>query len=251
MTLMGYVFNFKDVKAYEAWSNLPANRSAFANETRLMMELLKPMRGRRVLDIGCGTGALMSAFMELGLSVTGIDPSPYMLDAAAAALDCRAELRRGVAEELPFDDNAFHYVCMVKTLSFVDNPRAAISEAFRVAKDRVFIGILHRPAIAKMRRFIKRSSDKASFEGTRLVGVRELKKIARNLLGDVPITQRTLHNLPLTPEAFTRHLENASPLNSLLFGYYTGMVITPVPRFRTRPLQVPCAAKPRAEGVVG
>jgi hypothetical protein len=75
--------------------------------------------------------------------------------------------------------------------------------------------------------------------------------MTRNLLGDVPITRRTLRNLPLTPEPVARRLEHAFPLRCFPFGTYTGMVITPVPRFRTRPLQVSCTTKPRAQGLAG
>jgi 2-polyprenyl-3-methyl-5-hydroxy-6-metoxy-1,4-benzoquinol methylase len=38
----------------------------------------------RILDLGCGTGALCNDYAALGHLVTGIDPAPAMLDAARA-----------------------------------------------------------------------------------------------------------------------------------------------------------------------
>jgi ubiquinone/menaquinone biosynthesis C-methylase UbiE len=35
---------------------------------------------KRVIDFGCGTGALASAFVERGHNVTGVDPAPAMLN---------------------------------------------------------------------------------------------------------------------------------------------------------------------------
>ena len=80
---MGHVFDFKDAIAYEQWLKKPENKAAFELETRLMKTLLQPMRGESVLDIGCGTGACLLAFLEMGLQVTGLDPSTYMLDIAS------------------------------------------------------------------------------------------------------------------------------------------------------------------------
>jgi ubiquinone/menaquinone biosynthesis C-methylase UbiE len=84
LPLMGYVFDFKDAIAYEQWFKKPESQIAFELETRLMRTLLQPVRGESVLDIGCGTGAGLLAFLEMGLLVTGLDPSTYMLDISSS-----------------------------------------------------------------------------------------------------------------------------------------------------------------------
>ena len=105
LLFMGYVFNFNDAISYEEWFNNPRNRFAADLESSLMIDLLKPMRGETVLEIGCGTGAFLLPFLELDLQVTGLDPSPYMLDIALNTLGNRVDLYRGFAEDLPFEDN--------------------------------------------------------------------------------------------------------------------------------------------------
>ena len=68
---MGYVFDFNDAKAYERWFNTPQNRFVADLGSRLMVDMLSPMRGEALLDIGCGTGASLLPFIEKGLNVTG------------------------------------------------------------------------------------------------------------------------------------------------------------------------------------
>ena len=79
---MGYVFNNKDTKEYDQWFEKPDNRLFSILEKKLMIELLQPARRDTVLDIGCGTGESLIPFIDMGLSVTGIDPSQEMLDSA-------------------------------------------------------------------------------------------------------------------------------------------------------------------------
>ena len=71
---MGYVFDFNDAVEYEKWFENPRNRFVTDLENQLMIDLLKPSRGESVLDIGCGTGASLLPFLDLGLQVTGLDP---------------------------------------------------------------------------------------------------------------------------------------------------------------------------------
>ena len=48
----------------------------------LVIELLAPQVGERILDVGCGTGQLTAQIAETGATVVGIDNSSAMLDEA-------------------------------------------------------------------------------------------------------------------------------------------------------------------------
>ena len=49
-----------------------------------VVELLAPKAGERILDLGCGDGALTVKLVEAGAIVTGVDASPDMIAAAEA-----------------------------------------------------------------------------------------------------------------------------------------------------------------------
>ena len=184
---MGHVFDFSEAVNYEQWFNKPQNKLAFELETQLMRDLLQPMRGESVLDIGCGAGACLAAFLEMGLRVTGLDPSTYMLDMAFEKIGHRADLYRGFAEDLPFDDNSFNYACLFTTLEFVDNPKKALEEACRVTKDRVFIGVLNRYALKGIERRVKGIFSPTILNRARFFIVWELKQMIRRIMGQVQL----------------------------------------------------------------
>lgn len=55
-----------------------------------VLDLLQPQAGERILDLGCGDGALMERLAAQGVTVVGIDSSPELLAAARArGLDVR------------------------------------------------------------------------------------------------------------------------------------------------------------------
>src|SRR3954447_22889648 len=56
------------------------------------LRLAEPVTGRRVLDAGCGAGALAAELLGRGASVAGLDSSRPLLDPAAARLAGRADL---------------------------------------------------------------------------------------------------------------------------------------------------------------
>jgi len=90
------------------------------------------LRGRRVLDLGCGTGRLSAALAEQGLArVWGVDASEEMLDVARAKLPSSVGLKHGRAEELPFRDGWFDRAVMWLVAHLVDRP-AAFAEVARV-----------------------------------------------------------------------------------------------------------------------
>ena len=49
------------------------------------LDLLNPQPGERILDVGCGDGALSLKIIELGAEVVGVDSSPDLVEAARAA----------------------------------------------------------------------------------------------------------------------------------------------------------------------
>jgi SAM-dependent methyltransferase len=234
---MGHVFDFHEARSYDTWAGNPQRRAVAELEKRLMLDMLKPMRGESLLDIGCGTGASLAPFMESGLQVTGIDPSPYMLDIALARLGHRVEFYRGFAEDLPFDDNSFNHACLVTTLEFVNDPRTALKEACRVAKDRIFIGVLNRYAIKGLQRRVRGLFFPSIFDYARFFSVWELKQMITAVLGDsAPISWRTVCQLPNSPGKFLSRMEMLPLVQRCPFGSFAGVVVSLVPRFRTRPL---------------
>lgn len=248
---MGYVFDFNDAIYYEEWLNNPKNRFAADLEKRLMLNALKPERGESVLDIGCGSGFGLQTFLDKGLQVTGLDPSPYMLDIAQKNIGNRVDLHRGVAEDLPFDDNSFNYACFITTLEFVEDPKKAIEEACRVAKDKIFLGVLNRYAITGIHRRIKGVFTRTIYNHACFFSIWELKDIIRSLLGDVPIAWKTVCQFSASPGQVASKIEQFPLMQKCPFGAFIGMVVTLVPRFRTRPLTVPYKTKHTTRTVPG
>jgi SAM-dependent methyltransferase len=90
------------------------------------------LRGRRVLDAGCGTGRLAVLLAEgYGCKVWGVDPSPEMIEVARARVPEGVGLRIGRAEDLPFKNGWFERAAMTLVLQLVDRP-AALAELRRV-----------------------------------------------------------------------------------------------------------------------
>jgi SAM-dependent methyltransferase len=248
---MGHIFDFNEAVAYEHWLEKPQSKKAFELEKQLMRDLLQPMRGETALDIGCGTGSCLTALLEMGLRVTGLDPSTYMLDIALEKIGQRADFYRGYAEDLPFDDNSFSYACFFTTLEFVEDHRKALEEAFRVAKDRVFIGVLNRYAIKGIQRRVKGIFTPTIFNHAKFFSVWEIKQMIRDILGDLPISWRTVCQLPTHSGDFVNSLEQFKIVQRCPFGAFAGIVVTLVPRFRTRPLTIRYQAKNSSELATG
>jgi ubiquinone/menaquinone biosynthesis C-methylase UbiE len=229
----------------------PRNKFAVEIESRLMMEMLDPLATDTVLSIGCCAGARLAPFVERGVNMTAIDSSPYMLDLLSESFKNRIELYRGRFEDLPFEDNSFNHACLVTTLEFVDTPEKVIEEACRVAKDRLFIGFFNRYAIKGVQRRVSGMFRKTIFNRASFFSVWELKKYVRSVAGDVPIAWRTVGQLPDAGGFFKDNIEQSRVIQRFPFGAFAGMVVTLVPRFRTRPLALRYQSKHHTETVPG
>ena len=247
---MSYIFNFNDAISYEEWFNNPRNLFIKTLESELLFSMLKPLRGKQILDIGCGTGRNLMQFIDQGLYATGIDPSPYMLDVAYKNVGNHADLHRGVAEHLPFDDNSFDYSCLITTLEFVENPEESLREAFRVTKEMVFIGVLNRYSLKGFQRRIKGVFTETVYNRAQFFSVWELKYMVKNILGNVPVSWGTVGHFSTGSGKIISTIEQLKFMRKCPFGAFAGLSVTLVPRFRTKPISITCNSRQKTENAI-
>ncbi len=233
---MVYEFDFKAAQDYDAFFEKGRAKHCLGLEIKLVSALIRPMPGKRLLDIGCGTGLSLNPFVDLGMSLTGIDPSPYMLDKAAERLGHRVDLHRGSAEDLPFEDNSFDTALLFFSLEFSDRPAKAIEEACRVAREQVVIGVHNRCAPQNMVRRVKGFFFPDMYSRAHFFSVWELKTMITSILGDVPVKWRTTVQFPFLSGSLIARVERLGVIQWSYWGGFIGMCIKPVPKFRTRPL---------------
>jgi SAM-dependent methyltransferase len=125
-----------------AWRRINAIDKADNIETLLSAEARRPMS---VLEVGCGTGALMAELASrpgfAGASVCGIDvadPAEHP-DPRAVAQGLSMERYDGI--RLPYDDASFDLVIASHVLEHVPDERGFLAELSRVSRQLVYIEV--------------------------------------------------------------------------------------------------------------
>jgi len=106
-----------------------------------------PLRGRRALDLGCGTGRHTLALAEGGAEVSALDFSPEMMARARVKLAGHAVrwLRHRLPDPLPFADATFDLVVLGLVAEHLGSLGTVLAEAARVARPgaRCLLSALH------------------------------------------------------------------------------------------------------------
>lgn len=91
--------------------------------------------GQRVLDVGCGPGALTGELVRRcgAAKVCAVDPSESFV-AAARERHLDVDVRQARAEHLPFGDDAFDAALAQLVVHFMDDPRVGVREMRRVTR---------------------------------------------------------------------------------------------------------------------
>ena len=110
-----------------------------------VLDRLVSVRGRALIDVGCGAGALARALAERGADVLGVEPDPVQAERNRAEPETAGvTLAEGRAESLPAADSAAHGVIFGRSLHHVPQTamRPALAEARRVLAPGGFLYVL-------------------------------------------------------------------------------------------------------------
>jgi len=94
-----------------------------------------PLRGRTVVDVGCGDGALVRRLRAAGADALGVDVEVER----ARSADPDGRYLAGGAEDVPLPDASVDAAVLMRSLHHVPDPDAAFPELRRVVRELVYI----------------------------------------------------------------------------------------------------------------
>lgn len=103
-------------------------------EQSKIIPLLGNLTGKKVLDVGAGTGRLSLFLANRGAAVTALDVSPKMLELVKKK-NKNIQTIVGEAESLPFENDSFDIVSAAFLIVHLKDPRLFFDEVYRVLKD--------------------------------------------------------------------------------------------------------------------
>lgn len=211
----------------------PIGRLIAVTQQQQIATFLGPLEGRRILDVGTGTGRAAIALASRGAQVIGVDASAEMLQVAERRAS-EAGLRqpgapgsvsfvRGDAHGLNFADRSFDAVVCLRVLMHTPDWRASLRELCRVSNDRVVFDYPSLTSAAAIQAMTRRVLHivKPSVEAYRVFSsgavARELKAEGFDIRGEhrqfvLPIA---LHKR-VNSEAWTRRIEGLMDRTGLM-----------------------------------
>lgn len=150
---------------------------------------------RRLLDIGCGTGFVISLLADTFDEIHGIDPTRAMMDKVDTSHG-NITLHEGVAESLPFADASFDLVTAYSVFHHLADHRPALAEAARVLRPG---GVLY-VDLEPSRAFWRAVEDAERTNGERIGELDEI--VARELRAVLHVEDEVHDRFEIDPETF-------------------------------------------------
>ena len=147
-------------ETYARWRASDIGATTERLERDLVMELAGDVSDYKVLDVGCGDGAFAVELWKRGATVSGIDSSDAMIQAAqrrAKAENADIAFEVATADRLPFASEQFDVVTAITILCFLDDAAPAFREIARVLRPggHLVIGELGKWSLWAVRRRLR------------------------------------------------------------------------------------------------
>jgi ubiquinone/menaquinone biosynthesis C-methylase UbiE len=168
--------------AYDRWYATPLGQLVDRVEKAAIFALLPDLYGRRVLEVGCGTGNISLELARRGARVVGLDVSGPMLAAAqhqARQQEVPLAWVRGGAAALPFLQQSFDGVIAILALDFISDRPGVVREMVRVLRPGGFLllALLNRYSLWTLKRLLKAWLAPSLWRGVWFISPGELKKL--------------------------------------------------------------------------
>jgi SAM-dependent methyltransferase len=227
------VFDQKTAKLSDQRLETVLGRYIFSRQKELILDLVTPRTGERMLGVDCGTGNYLQLFRKKWCAVTGIDSSAEMLKIARGKLGDSTELILGKADDLPFSDNEFDIVTLITSLELSCNPQKALAEAIRVSRDRVFVGFLNNYSLAGSQQRLKELFGFPLTSNIRFFSHGEIKSMVAGVIGSPSISWGSVIYFPAFVYDLFSELDELFPLRKNPFGAFAGLVFPVKYTYRT------------------
>lgn len=121
-----------EINEYKQMDAIEATHPWFEAKRVYLGKILKKFAGSgRVLDVGCGTGAVLDFLKNKGYDAVGIDNSP---EAIRFCEDKNLSVKLSSGDKIPFEDGSFDVVLALDVLEHISDDLAAVNEIKRVLK---------------------------------------------------------------------------------------------------------------------
>jgi ubiquinone/menaquinone biosynthesis C-methylase UbiE len=227
------VFDQKAANLHDERLKTSRGQYIFSRQKELVLELVAPHAGERMLDVGCGTGNHLQIFRDKWCSVTGIDSSSEMLEIARKKMGTHIDLQLGKAEDLPFSDDEFDIVTMINTLEITQNPEKAIAEAIRVCRGRIFIGFLNNYSFVGTKQMLKKIFGFPISEKIRFFSIEEIKEMVGSIIAPSEIKWGSVIYFPAIVYDIATELEELVPHVKNPLGAFVGLTFPVKYTYRT------------------
>jgi ubiquinone/menaquinone biosynthesis C-methylase UbiE len=124
----------------DRWDSMETEQSL--HKMKQCIDGLPDVSGKRILDIGCGTGSTVKWLSERKAIVSGMDLSHNMI------LSCRTKFQGGCyvqadAHKIPWSSSSFDMVLCFQCLPHLTDLKTFIREVYRVLQDEGSFYIIH------------------------------------------------------------------------------------------------------------